>query len=392
MDSTVNNCLLCGSDNLHEIESFRELQTVSSDCKPAGDGFRFVSCGQCGHAQKTRDAHWQAAARDIYEQYDLYHQSAGKEQVIFAAGDDTPRPRSQRLLERLNEHVQLPTQGRMLDVGCGNGGMLRSFSSLHEGWRLAGSELSNRFRDRVLSIPRVEEFYSDTLDTIHAEFDLITMLHVLEHVEEPVQLLVDAARLLQDDGSLLIQVPNLAETPFDMLVADHCSHFVPQRLLEVVDKAGLHVKAWSASWLSKELSVLVVKDPSVAAPCEAPEPISVERSRDLCSGHVRWLHELVDRGRQLAADSGGIGVFGTSIAGTWMASQLGDIVRFFVDEDQTRIGGTHLGRPILSAADVPAGDNVLIVLPPAIAARVQQRVQPQHGRSQFVAPAMLHAA
>jgi hypothetical protein len=270
--------------------------------------------------------------------------------------------------------------------------MLRSFSAQFPHWQLAGSELSDRFRQRVLSIPRVSDFYGAPLDTISAQFDLITMLHVLEHVERPVQLLANAARLLRTGGRILIQVPNLLENPFDVLVADHCSHFIPTVLLQVVRGAGLRVTAWSSNWVTKELSVVAAAPSDAAAPnCESAAPSGTQRSGELAAGHVRWLHGLVEHGRRLARQAR-IGVFGTSIAGTWMAAELGTSVGFFVDEDQTRIGGRHLGLPILSAAEVPRDNVVLIVLPPGIAAHVHQRVQARHQQARFVAPEIPHAA
>jgi SAM-dependent methyltransferase len=312
--------------------------------------------------------------------------------VIFDAASRAASPRSRCIIEKLQELTLAPEAGKLLDIGCGNGAMLRSFSEVFPRWQLAGSELSDRFRDQVLSIPRVAEFYSGPLAAIETEVDLISMLHVLEHVENPVQALADAARLLRPGGRILIQVPNLVENPFDLLVADHCSHFVPQVLLNVVHRAGLVPVAWSTSWVTKEISVVAGLACDSTADCgDVREPIDVDTNCELVAGHVRWLHDLVERGRSLAKQRA-VGIFGTSIAGTWMGAELGAGAKFFVDEDQSRIGGRHLALPIVSVAEVPRDSAVLIVLPPAIASRVQQRVQPGRVDAQFVAPPLLHAA
>jgi hypothetical protein len=69
------------------------------------------------------------------------------------------------------------------------------------------------------------------------------------------------------------------------------------------------------------------------------------------------------------------GIFGTSIAATWLQAQTGDAAKFFVDEDQNRVGQTHLGRPILSPARIPKEAPVYIALPNVIASSVALRLR-----------------
>ena len=74
------------------------------------------------------------------------------------------------------------------------------------------------------------------------------------------------------------------------------------------------------------------------------------------------------------ASTGRIGLFGTSIAGTWLASEAGERVGFFVDEDPARTGRMYLGRPVHAPADVPPGSRVFVGLPPAVAAGICTRL------------------
>jgi hypothetical protein len=81
---------------------------------------------------------------------------------------------------------------------------------------------------------------------------------------------------------------------------------------------------------------------------------------------ARELHDLASTGR--------IGLFGTSIAGTWLASEVGERVAFFVDEDPARIGRKYLDRPVHSPADVPPGSRVFVGLPPVVATGICTRL------------------
>ena len=58
--------------------------------------------------------------------------------------------------------------------------------------------------------------------------------------------------------------------------------------------------------------------------------------REGTNQRLRWLGTIVDEAKACA----GIGVFGTAIAGTWLASMASESVGFFVDEDRQRTGKT----------------------------------------------------
>jgi len=99
--------------------------------------------------------------------------------------------------------------------------------------------------------------------------------------------------------------------------------------------------------------------------------------------HIAWLQELVEQGR---ATMGPLGIFGTSIAATWLGAALGDKIKFFVDEDVNRIGRKHMDRPIYSPSDAPKSLAVLMPLRADIAAAVKQRLA-QLGLQLIVPPA-----
>lgn len=376
-------CLLCNSEALLRVAQPTDLQGVTSDCKPwPRSGLIFV-CGHCGHVQKRTDADWIRDAAEIYAHYDVYHLSGGSEQVVFEGS--SPTARSARLLERLQQYVAIPERGHLLDVGCGNGALLRSFGRLCPQWVLAGAEQNDRFRKEVERISGVENFYSGPLDEVGRVFNLITLLHVLEHVPESVRLLEQLRRKLVPDGLLLIQAPNLLENPFDLVVADHCSHFVPETLAALAERVGFEAKAVATNWVPKEISLVL------RAAANRHSRSSMRNSADelfaAAQNSVAWLERVVSHAREVASGSN-FGLLGTAVAGTWLAGVLGAVVRFFVDEDPLRAGKTHLGRPVLQPADAPNGSCVYLALPPLLAREVRQRLHLLYPSLEFVMPPM----
>jgi SAM-dependent methyltransferase len=329
------------------------------------------------------DPAWHNLVSDIYREYDLYHLSGGKEQVLFTGGPALPTVRSQQIIDCLKKTIPLPENGHLLDVGCGTGALLRSFGASYPKWNLTGAELNDRFRREVEGIPNVEHFHAGPINQIDRTFDLITLLHVMEHVFEPGALLKSIREKLAPNGLVLIQVPNLPQNAFDLVVADHCSHFTPQTLVTLARLAGFAVTVLSEEWVFKEISL-------VLSPDGQPQPgqqsrTESDQSYNRVRNQITWLGDLVDHARQASA-RGKLGIFGTAIAGTWLAQALGPAVSFFVDEDVGRAGKTYLSRPVLLPNQAPAGSMVYLALPPPLAKRISERLQPACSQATLVQP------
>ena len=134
-------CDICGLGMAVEIPAFREFHRVTSDCRPWPSGGRLGVCNDCGGVQKPADTVFLREIDDIYSNYAIYHQGKGAEQAVFEQGSGLPVSRSSRLMETFRSHWDISKIGRMLDVGCGNGAMLRAFGHGAPAWTLAGTEL-----------------------------------------------------------------------------------------------------------------------------------------------------------------------------------------------------------------------------------------------------------
>lgn len=364
-------CHLCGDSALDVVCGYKELRRVTSDCKPWPSGGQLASCRHCGADQAVIDTTWQAEAQAIYEGYTIYHQAGGAEQAVFDQETGAAASRSTHLVECLVANVELPQHGRLLDVGCGNGAFLRAFAERVSGWSLAGSELSDRNRPMVERIPGVERLHVGQVTAIEGTFDLIAMVHVLEHLPRPIPLLEDLGTKLNPGGSLVIQVPDRTRNPFEILIADHATHFTSGTVRHLLERANYRVSVLTTDWVTKEISLVAGRGPRAAvAASAAPQP-------DLagCVENVRRLRTVIDRAREAAGSRQRFGLFGSSIAATWLAAELGDAVSFFVDEDPARGGGRHLGRPIYHPRDVPRGSRVWLALPDEVAKRVGERLR-----------------
>lgn len=362
-------CHHCGGA-LHTVAGFAALRRVTSDCRAWDAGGCLAVCTACGLAQKPADAVWHAEAAAIYADYAIYHQSGGAEQRVFTvAAGHRAEPRSLRLLKQALPHLSLSAEGRMVDIGCGNGELLRSFSGLMPGWTLAGCELGDLHRGAIEAIPGVERLYVGSVAALPGRFDLVTMVHCLEHVPNPTGFLAMVREKLAPDGALLIEVPQWQSNAFDLVIADHCSHFTALSLGAVVAAAGFRVDRLHDDWIAKEMTLIARPAPGTERPVQ--DAGCADAMRDL-RGALGWLTALAEQAQSVI--EGPFGIFGTSIAGTWLSAQVNGRQAFFVDEDPARVGSSYLGSPVLAPDSVPAGAAVLVAQPRALAESIVRRL------------------
>jgi len=367
-------CHLCGG-RLELLLDYPMAGQVTSDCRPWQGRSLLAACQSCGVLQKSVTSEWEEEVKEIYATYAIYAQAEGGEQRSFDAESGANRSRSQTILKWLFSKADLPEKGTLLDIGCGNGSFLQAFREAYPNWQMIGAELDDRNRSAVESIPGVIKLHTGPLDQMPERFDLIAMIHALEHIPRPTHFLAGVGKLLKASGSLLVQVPDLATSPFDILIADHCTHFSKESLHWTVKLAGFQPTHLVNNCVAKELTLLANNF----------KPASIDMNQfipdqpfDDCRhaiNHLHWLHLLV---LQAIAIEGQVGIFGTSISATWLAAALQGRVAFFVDEDSNRIGQSHLGIPIISIEKTPAKIPVLMPIRRDIALAIKGRLGSIH--------------
>ena len=101
--------------------------------------------------------------------------------------------------------------GRVLDDGCGGGGMCVSFAE--ETASVVGIDLADRFRDAGTVLAREEDISgthfaqadATTLPFRDEAFDLVLSHSVIEHVADPAPYLREARRVLRRGGMMFLQ-------------------------------------------------------------------------------------------------------------------------------------------------------------------------------------------
>jgi Methyltransferase domain len=232
--------------------------------------------------------------------------------------------------------------------------------------------MNDRNLPLLSSLPAFDTLYTCEPRDLPRCFNVITMVHALEHFPSPIATLRDLRTKIAPGGRLFVEVPNAEANPYEYLIADHAVHFTPATLGLLVGHAGWRIEQLSTSWVAKELSLTAY--PAGTEPAETSLPAAASDAASRIRGQIDWLRRNVDAAWKASTESSRFGLFGSSIASTWMCGVLGEKVSFFVEEDQHRVGRSHMGRPILSPDGVPSDGVVYIGLLPQIADRIAARL------------------
>lgn len=379
------NCHICGGQ-LESFEGFGSLRQIASDCQPYKRGGCLAICHSCGTVQRPVTAAWQQAANEIYGNYQLFSQGVEQlEEFIFHSNNGKKTSRSFRMLSWLDSIFELPSYGSLLEIGCGNGGFIASFSSYRPQWKLTGLDVTENGKQLVETIPNAC-YVKGSLEALDAnkKYDLVVLSHTLEHIPNALIFLQNLSERLVQGGMVFIQGPNLTSAPFDILVADHCSFFTPETMTCLLQESGLQTLAISNDALPKEMSVLGQKRLDKICKTENPK-IKIPLIQRVVIDNINFLFSLRSQALKLKENSSRIGIFGSSISSSWLFGELSG-ANFFVDESPERIGNMHLGIPIISPGDLSNQDTVLMPFRYDIAESIIDRLDIDLGLCEVLVP------
>lgn len=238
LSDTTLACTVCG-------ETAATLWRVGVDHLLGGTHrYRAVGCLRCG--TRRLDPRPDAATMAEYYRPETYARAeeegseVGKRLDAYAA----------RLADE-HSRVGSPKKGHRpsaLDVGCGDGRFLAALQK--RGWDVVGTETDPAAAELARKRTGVT-IYETPLppSEVGAAYDLISLLHVLEHVSDPRETLDEVRERLRVGGKLLLVLPNadsaeavLFKTSWYHLdLPRHFWAFSPRSLVRLVETCGFAV-------------------------------------------------------------------------------------------------------------------------------------------------------
>lgn len=231
-DTETINCPLCNSS------SYRIFDKLN--------GWSIVECNQCGFRYTNPRPKIEKLASFYTEEYfkDERHF------VKFYNPDNTIKQISDNYANRiLDIESNVKAKGKLLEIGAARGGFLNAMKN--RGWNVNGIEISSDAVKLGKDLYGIDIFcgtFSDFKTT--DKFDVICMYQTLEHVPDPKYIVERSYELLNTDGIIVIEVPNIqsienklsGRLKFERYdLPRHLNHFSPAVLKKLLEQTGFDV-------------------------------------------------------------------------------------------------------------------------------------------------------
>jgi len=192
-------------------------------------------CNNCSLVFLSSFSH---ISKDFYINSGMHEEKINLEEWIKETSID-----DERRLSFLKKHIENKS---IFDFGCGNGNFLLKAKKYAK--YVAGIELESAFmsyfKENELNV-------AGNIAQINKKFDFITMFHVLEHLTDPIQELINIKGFLNKNGQVIIEVPNSEDALIKLYDCEafenftywscHLFSFNTSTLMKIAEKAGMKV-------------------------------------------------------------------------------------------------------------------------------------------------------
>lgn len=332
-------CRFCN----HKIELLLDMEhipiSVTSDCQIMGVGFKVYICTYCNLIQKSSN---ESSQKNLFDSFHSHLLKDGEEQLKFI--DGKPYPRSKLIIDAIIQHINV--NGKLLDIGTGSGSFLKSCQNQLPEYELFGQDIQSNSKDKVLQIISEDKFFFGELSEIRMKFDLLSLVHVLGHIPHLDSFMINLCNLLEKDGTLIVQTPDLEKNFFDIVILDQINHFTKNTLYTIFKNYFKNIHFVS----SVEKEITLIANHSKQSNVIHYETVNY---RILANQFKQFIEYLKGNTSKFI-------VFGCAPVSTYIGAVLDERLVCFIDEDESLIGEKHLGKPILHPLSIDFKYDVVL--------------------------------
>lgn len=232
----IKACPLCSGTHLKHV-------MTCTDFYASGELFELYSCEDCNFTF-TQDFPTGANMDRYYESSDYISHSDTKKGVMNSLYHRVRKymlGRKARLVMKESHRKQ----GKLLDVGTGTGYFPAVMAG--KGWTVEAIEKNPQVRAFAKEKFDLDIKGEDALNALEKNtFDVVTLWHVMEHLENLNEVWDRFYNLLVDKGILIVAVPNRASYDAEIYgrhwaaydVPRHLWHFTPATMQQFASKHG----------------------------------------------------------------------------------------------------------------------------------------------------------
>ena len=238
-------CPVCGSSEFSQFAVGFDYELLT--CK---NPWRFVQCSRCQHVWLNP----RPAVSELTTIYPSSYYAYNYSKINPVAREAKEWLDSRKIAKIVRACGQRPQS--YLDVGCGDGRFLRTLEKLGvPRSKLYGLELDQAVVDHLRAEGYAGVFREraeDSTSIPDGQIDLVTMFHVIEHVNDPGAVIRRISRWLSPTGVLALETPNLESWDARIFqrtywggyhIPRHWNLFMPTTVSHLLDRNGFQAVA-----------------------------------------------------------------------------------------------------------------------------------------------------
>lgn len=191
--------------------------------------------------------------------------------------------------DELKQIKQLhPNAKSLLEVGCGDGNFLVIAQKMFD--ECVGIEPQEIFRGEYEKngLYVIQEYLNKETQ-LNQKYDVVVARQTFEHVDNPTELFSAMVDVCEEDGIIMLDIPNgeksIRENRYFDFFSDHVSHWTPQSLTYLAEHNGMHVVSVQEGFGGDYLQLFCRKNKKQDYTFMEQIPADLERIKNIFNSH-----------------------------------------------------------------------------------------------------------
>lgn len=241
----IQNCIICNNSQVIEDKLFSTKLALT-------DQYGVLQCLNC-------ELRWlsprpsKAAYEELYKYENYFFEHSDDKAYVDIVADRISHYIGR--IKKIESLMGINSKLRILDIGAATGEFVNE--AINAGHITTGIEPSSGARQVAKKNYNIELVNADIEDVDDEKFDVVHMNHVLEHLYNPAASLKKIHKVLNENGRLIIEVPQQFENNLDRLRSllnfnkqkhfgiyslHHTYFFKPGNLSALIEKNGFSIE------------------------------------------------------------------------------------------------------------------------------------------------------
>ena len=356
----ITKCVACDSQNLNHLLDLGNqppandfLADISNYCEyPLGVNY----CSSCYHVQLTFSLNPDLLFRDY-----VYVSGTTKTLDIYFSD----------FVNKCNK-FELKKK-KVLEIASNDGSLLRKFNEA--GWESIGIDpainlISLSSSNKVVTVP--DYFNLKLVNHLAKDYSLIVAMNVFAHTHNPLEILLAAKKILDEDGIFIIQTSQsdmIINNQIDTIYHEHISFFNVRSMQKIIERSGMYLSGleiapihgnsylWYVTKKAKKLSQQ--KDLLDRLKFEENQDIFIEdKYLEYSKSAIKLRQNINDRIQEFKNRDYKVVVYGAAAKGNTFLNFCKIQVDHVYDDNELKIGKySPVGRVIVEKPGIMASDT-----------------------------------